>query len=201
MVVYMENQDNIGCLSEHRIALRIQLKEAYGRVLYTYTAHNKLLRRLIKRNNRIGYAQIIFSAISTGGFLGSIISNAVMATWIGGVFATVLLALSLYFKEFNLSEQITHHRRAADELWLIREEYISLLTDLIVLTDEEAIEKRDALQNKTYALYKHHPKTDLKSYIETQKALKSEEEQFFTTVEINKMLPIHLRDGESKGGR
>jgi len=201
MVVNMEIQDNIGCISEHKAALQIQLKEAYGRILYTFTAHNKLLRRLIKNNKRVKYAQIILAAISTGGFLGSIISSAVITTWIGGVFATVLLALNLYFKEFNMSEQITQHRKATDELWLIREEYISLLTDLTVLTDAEAIERRDELRNKTYELYKQNPKTDLKSYTETQKALESEEEQFFTTEELNKMLPIHLRDGERTGGQ
>ncbi|ENZ6560176.1 MULTISPECIES: hypothetical protein [Enterococcus] len=41
-------------------------------------------------------------------------------------------------------------------------------------------------------------KTNSKSYESAQKALKSEEEQFFTEEELDKMLPEHLRKKSSK---
>lgn len=47
--------------------------------------------------------------------------------------------------------------------------------------------------NKTHEAYKNAPKTNSKSYESAQKALKSEEEQFFTEEELDKMLPEHLR--------
>lgn len=40
---------------------------------------------------------------------------------------------------------------------------------------------------------KKTPKTNSKSYTEAQKALKNEEEQFFTNEELNQMSPSHLR--------
>lgn len=180
--------------SHYRDCLLVQLKEAYGRVVYTYTTHLKMMNRLVKKNALIKYTQIILSAISTGGFLGSIITNEIVLTCIGGLFSTALLALNLFFKDFNLLEEIKQHRSAADNLWMVREDYISLLTDFSILSDAEIIEKRDKLQSRVFEIYKMAPKTDRKSYTEAQNALKSEEEQFFSPEEINKMLPSHLRD-------
>lgn len=180
--------------SHHRNCLLVQLKEAYGKVVYTYTTHLKMMNHLVKKNSLIKYTQIILSAISTGGFLGSIITNEIVLTCIGGLFSTALLALNLFFKDFNLLEEIKQHRSAADNLWMVREDYISLLTDFSILSEAEIIEKRDKLQSRVFEIYKMAPKTDRKSYTEAQNVLKSEEEQFFSPEEIDKMLPSHLRE-------
>jgi len=44
-------------------------------------------------------------------------------------------------------------------------------------------------------LYKVAPSTNPKSYAAAQTALKKDEEQFFETSEIDKILPEHLREG------
>lgn len=180
----------------HRDGLKVQLKEAYGRVVYTYTAHWKMVDALEKKNRRIKYAQIGLSAISTGGFIGSIITNETVLTCIGGIFSTVLLALNLYFKDFNLNTDITKHSAAANALWEIRESYISLLTDFPNIANAEICARRDELQAMTAEVYKAAPKTDAKSYTSAQKALKEEEEQFFGENELDMMLPPHLRSNK-----
>lgn len=177
----------------HRDGLQIQIKEAYGRVVYTYTAHWKMVDALIKKNRCIKYLQIALSAISTGGFIGSIITNEILLTCIGGIFSTALLALNLYFKDFNLNADITRHSAAANALWSIRESYVSLLTDFPNMSTEDICVKRDELQAQTAEVYKTAPKTDSRSYMAAQSALKNEEEQFFTTEELNHLLPEHLR--------
>lgn len=181
--------------SPHREALSTQIREAYGRIVYTYTTHLKKMNRLDKNNRYIKYTQIGLSAISTSGFLGAMITNQVFMTCIGGIFSTALLFLNLYFKDFNLIEASRQHRIASDNMWLIREQYISLLTDFDVLSESDIIIKRDELQKLTFKVYIESPKTDAKSYYDAQKALKYEEEQFFTPQEIDKMLPAHLRIG------
>ena len=179
--------------SPHKEALKTQLREAYGRIVYTYTTHLKKMNLLDKNNLLIKYAQIILSAISTGGFIGSMITNQLVLTVVGGIFSTVLLVLNLFFRDFNLVEESRQHRIASDNLWLIREQYISLLTDFEILSEDDIIAKRDDLQRLTFDVYNKSPKTDAKSYVAAQKALKSEEEQFFKPEEIDMMLPAHLR--------
>lgn len=174
--------------------LRIQIKEAYGRVVYTYTIHNKDILILRKKNSIIKYTQIILSAVSTGGIIGSIFSeNELKYKIFASVMSTALLAINLFFKDFDLKEEINSHQMASDELWLIREQYVSLLTDLPILSEKEIIQKRDDLQIKTSEVYKTSPHTSNKGYRMAQNALKNEEEQFFTNEELNQMLPTHLR--------
>ena len=67
------------------------------------------------------------------------------------------------------------------------------MTDFDVLDDNAIVSMRDSLLNETYSIYKKSPKTNSRSYSKAQKALKDNEEQFFSNEELNQMLPSHLR--------
>lgn len=178
----------------HRNNLRMQLMESYGRIVYSYTAHWKKVDSLSKKNKIIKHIQIFLSAITAGGFIGSIIVNETLFTYISGVCSTILLGITLYYKDFDLSLEITRHSSAANSLWVVREDYISLLTDFPNLSNEEICTRRNKLQKRTADVYETSPKTDPKSYASAQKALKCKEEQFFTVEELYQLLPIHLRN-------
>jgi hypothetical protein len=113
---------------------------------------------------------------------------------IGGIFSTLLLAVNLFFKDTNIVEEVKRHYSIAINLWLAREDYISLLTDFPILSSEKIVQIRDDLQARVFEIYKSSPTTDKRSYLEAQNALKKEEEQFFTPEEIDMMLPMHLRN-------
>lgn len=173
--------------------LESQIREAFGRVTYTQTCHDKRIKRLLRINEGIKIAQITISAITTGSFLLTIVSNEKIAGIIGAVLSLILLILNTYAKNFNLVEMAQKHQKASDLLWKIREEYVSLLTDFEVLEINVIMEKRDELQNRTAEVYSNSPRTDAKSYAEAQKALKTEEEQTFSEKEIDVMLPNSIR--------
>lgn len=173
--------------------LESQIREAFGRVVYTLTCHNKIVQRLLSLNNIIKVWQIVLSALTTGSFLATLLSNEVIASLVGAVISIALLILNAYTKNFDLVETAQSHQKAADALWKIREEYVSLLTDFDVLEASEIMSRRDDLQNRTAEIYAQSPRTDAKSYKEAQKALKTEEEQTFSEKEIDVMLPNSLR--------
>lgn len=178
---------------QQKHGLEVQLREAYGRVTYTYTAHLKLMNRLDQKNKCLKSVQITLSAITTGGFLGTLIFDERILTFIAGLVSAISLGLNLYFKDFKLAEESKQHQIASDKLWLIREKYIALLTDLETLSLDEIALERNQLRDETHAIYMESPKTDSKSYSEAQNALKNEEEQFFEEEELDRMLPKHLR--------
>lgn len=178
----------------YRQGLLIQIREAYGRLVYTYTTQLKQVAYLIDKHKMIKYSQIILSSISTGGILVSVISDSIIMTWVSGLVSTLLLALNLLVKESNLAEEIARHRKTAADLWSIREIYISLLTDFDILTEEQLRCWRDKLQEETALIYRNAPSTNAKSYKKAQQALKKEEEQFFRAEEIDRILPEHLRN-------
>lgn len=173
--------------------LESQIREAYGRVTYTQTCHDKKINKLLGVNENIKIVQIILSAMTTGSFLVTIISNEKVSAVIGAILSLLLLILNTYAKNFNLTEASQKHQKASDLLWKIREEYVSLLTDFEILEMDEIMIKRDELQNRTAEVYSNSPRTDSKSYAEAQKALKTEEEQTFSEKEIDVMLPNSIR--------
>ncbi|MFD1736132.1 SLATT domain-containing protein [Bacillus salitolerans] len=178
--------------------LESQIREAYGRVVYTFTCHNKIVERLLLKNNTIKIWQIILSALTFGSFLGTILSSEVIAGLIGAIISIVLLILNSYTKNFDLVETAQSHQKSADALWKIREEYVSLLTDFDLLEATVIMERRDDLLNRTAEIYAQSPKTDARSFKEAQKALKTNEEQTFSEREIDVMLPNSIRREKNK---
>ena len=173
--------------------LESQLREAYGRVTYTQTSHDKLVERLLKLDNRIRIWQIVLSAVTTGSIIATLISDENIAMILATIVSTILLVLNSYAKNFSLVEKANEHKSASDILWKIREEYVSVLVDFEELSYEKIRLKRDDLQERTHQVYLSSPRTDLKSYRSAQTALKTEEEQTFSDDEIDMMLPNSIR--------
>lgn len=146
--------------------LESQIREAYGRVTYSQTCHDKIISRLLKTNNRIKLWQIVLSAITTSGFIVTIFSKDKIASVVGAIISLILLVLNSYVKNFNLVEIAQKHKIASDCLWKIREEYVSLLTDFDILEFEVIMKRRDELQERTAEVYRSSPRTDGKSYLE-----------------------------------
>ncbi|NKC68050.1 SLATT domain-containing protein [Vagococcus fluvialis] len=185
---------------EQKEKLRTQLREAYGRVTYAYTTQLKAVDLINNKNtdmqiknNTMKVWQIILSAVSTGGILTTIIFDEKLLAFFASILSACSLGLNLYLKNFEFDKMAKIHKNTANELWFIRERYVSLLTDLDSLSIEQIKNIRDSLQVESYTIYKTAPKTDSTAYTLAQNALKDEEEQFFTNEELDKMLPQHLR--------
>jgi len=58
---------------------------------------------------------------------------------------------------------------------------------------EEVRSERDRLNQLLEEIYKGTPRTDSKAYEAAQKALKADQELFFTDSELDHMLPQRLR--------
>lgn len=179
---------------QRRDGIKQQVKEAYGKVVYTYTAHLKDANLKHSKSSIIKIAIIVLSAVSTCGLLGIILQ------WVPIVLAVVTACITLanvilssYLKAANLDGQELLHINTANRLWKIREKYLSLLTDFDELSDEKVVELRDFLTEQTSEVYSVAPLTSGKAYKLAQDALKNNEEQFFTQQELNLMLPEHLR--------
>ena len=173
--------------------LESQIREAYGKLVYTETCHNKLINRLVQKNYWIRLIQVPLSAMSATGLIYSYYSYCKISITISTLLTMILLILQLWDLIARYEENINLHKLAADKLWKIREEYISLLTDFDLLTEDVIMARRDDLQNRTYEVYCNSPRTDKDSYIEAQKALKCEEEQTFSDIEIDNLLPNSIR--------
>lgn len=173
----------------HKSKVLAQIKESHARVIYTYTAHHKMVDNLEHKKNLVKILMICLTSVSTAGFLATIIISKILLSWIGGACSALSLGLTLFIKEFDFERDIKLHKEAADALWLIREKYKSLITDFDVLSTQEIIGQRDFLINEVDNININYPKTSKSAYKKARKALKIEEEQTFNDGEVEKFLP------------
>ena len=155
-------------ISMNREKLYSQITDAAGNTLYTFSAHWNIVNRLKKQYKGIKITQIVLTALSTGGFLASLIAGLPWLSWIGGLTSAIALGLNLYMLNFNVQEDIKKHTDAANDLWDIREAYKSLLVDFDGLSDETIQRKRDELIAAVGKVNKTYPGTDEKSFAKAQ---------------------------------
>lgn len=180
---------------QSRKTLEGQLRECFGRVVYSHKTHEKCADILLERWSRIKLTQIILSAMSAAGFIASVFENG-KAGAIAGVFiSSTLLAVNAYTKNYDLGALAQKHKQTANGLWLIRERYLSLITDLVM--GEKPIERlqseRDSLLAQLHEVYSGSPPTTGDAYAKAQQALKVKEDLTFAEEEIDAFLPKELK--------
>ena len=196
----MEHHSQTNDTPDSRAILEGQLRECFGRVVYSHKTHEKCADILLSRLSTIKLSQIILSALTTGGFIAAVFGTGKIGALIGVLFSTALLILNAYTKDYDLGELSQKHRQAGTDLWIIREKYLSLITDLRM--DEKPIEtlqkERDELLEALHSVYSGAPSTTYKAYRKAQKALKQLEDMTFSEKEIDAFLPRELKSGEQR---
>jgi hypothetical protein len=182
--------------ADSRGILEGQLRECFGRVVYTHKTHEKCADLLIKRLSRIKLWQIILSAITTAGFIGAAFGAGKIGALLGVLVSTALLAINSYTKNYDLGELAQKHRQAGADLWIIREKYLSLITDLKMGEKPiESLQERDALLDELHTVYAGAPSTTYEAYRKAQEALQTLGDMTFSDEEIDAFLPKELKRG------
>jgi hypothetical protein len=180
-----------------RAILEGQLRECFGRVVYSHKTHEKCADILLSRLSQIKLWQIILSAVTTGGFIAAVFGAGKIGALVGILVSAMLLVLNAYTKNYDLGELAQKHRQAAADLWLMREKYLSLITDLRM--GEKPIEvlqtERDDLLEELHSAYSGAPSTTYQAYRKAQEALKRLEDMTFSDAEIDAFLPKELKKG------
>lgn len=180
--------------------LESQIRECFGRVVWTHKTQEKCADILFELNSRFKLAQIILSAITTTGILASLFIDAKWVKIVSALVSFSLVCINAYLKQYHLGEIAQRHAESAVDIWDIRESYFSLLTDLRLdpnVDIDDIKTRRDELQNRLKEIYKCSPRTISKAYAKATKALKECEEMTFSDEEIDKFLPKQLRKSVS----
>jgi hypothetical protein len=140
------------------------------------------------------------SALTTGGILSTFFGSGDIGAGIGVVLSTVLLVLNAYTKDYDMGEIAQKHKQAASDLWIIREEFLSLLTDIRIgdVSLDKIRERRDTLTKELHAAYTGSPCTNYRGYKKAQEALQKLEDMTFSNAEIDAFLPQELKRGNNK---
>lgn len=175
--------------------LEDQIRECFGRVVYTHKTHEKMAEDCASAFRRYKRWQIGVSAVTASSALSTMLTDSPYLKLATAALSILSIWMAGYLKNFDPGGSAQKHRDAASSLWAIRESYLSLLTDLRMksISEEEGTKRRDAIQTKLAAIYKGAPQTSAKAYAAAQVALKQNEEYTFSGAEIDKFVPELLR--------
>ncbi len=182
-------------MNEQKYIIESQIRELYGRVVYTHKTHEKCADVLKERNDCLKFFEILLSAATTTSILIVVLGDGKAFQFVAALCSTILLAITLYSKDFNLLAIAEKHKQAALNILEIRENLLSLLVDIRIGNEDikQLQQRRDELNEQLINTYRGAPKTINKAYQIASEALKKNEEFTFTDAEIDKFLPECLR--------
>jgi HPt (histidine-containing phosphotransfer) domain-containing protein len=176
-----------------QLTLLDHLRMTFGNVVSRHYAHANLARSRARSSRWLRGAQallmvgVAYTAMSVafGGGAGLAVACAILAA-----LALVVLLVQLSF-DFDASAQA--HATCASRLWLIREEYRALLSDLAdgALELDGARRGRDALMRDLHDIYGNAPALEHHAYQTAERA--AAEEKALTDEQINVFLPKSLQ--------
>lgn len=183
-----EKTDNLSILES-------QIRELFGRTVYSHKVHEKSADIYLRRLKRIKLGQIILTALTTGSIVIALFGEGKEKTIVAAILSTILLIFTAYNKEYDLGSIAQKHSETASKIWDVRESYLSLLADIGTeqISLKNVREEREKLQEKLKAIYESAPRTDNKAYAMAQKALKIKEDLTFSDDEIDVFLPKLLQ--------
>lgn len=176
-------------------ALAGQVRECFGRVIYSHKTHEKQGDLCAGVLRRFKIAQIVLAALTTSGVFGIILTEDFWLKIATAIVSLLSLFVTGYMKGFDPGATAQKHRDTAADLWAIRESYLSLITDIAAgaVTEADARSRRDELQDALASIYKSAPGTTAKAYGKAQEGLQQLEDYTFNPGEIDKFLPTSLR--------
>lgn len=182
--------------------LLAQVREAFGRVVYSHKTHEKQADMCFRKYRWQQAVLVTLTAISSGTFLVSVLGVAVspkVGSLVTSFIALLVTGITLATKTFNFADEADAHRATASRLWDVRESYLSLIADLMsrTVSGSDARTRRDELQEAARSAYADAPRTTSKAFKKASDGLQNNEEMTFTSLEIDLFLPNALRLNES----
>jgi hypothetical protein len=182
-------------------ALRSNLRESFGRVVYSHKTQEKAREIEARRSVIVKWINIVLITATSGTLLSTVITNERALLYTSAGISAAALAFTVFQFSFNPEGAAARHRDTARELWFVRERYLNLLTDMEGgLGLVETAGERDKLTSELRHIYGHAPDTSSRAYKSAQRALKVEEEMTFSEEELDDLLPQALRIGRRATG-
>ncbi|GAA1997058.1 SLATT domain-containing protein [Brevibacterium samyangense] len=195
--------DERAAAPERDAYLLAQVRESFGRVVYTHKTHEKQADICFAKHRWQQGVLIGLTGVSSGTFLATVVGllgDSGLTSLANSSIALLVTWFSLGAKTFRFADESESHRIIASRLWGIRESYISLIADLMsgAVSDDEGRRRRDVLQEATRDSYSGAPRTSSRAFARAKNGLKDNEEMTFTSQEIDLFLPTELRLGEGE---
>jgi hypothetical protein len=182
-----------------QLTLLDHLRFTFGHVVHRYKAHTQSAERLARLTWQIRIVELAL----LGGTAASATAAVLAVNGPFAMLAAALAGLSLITRAVSLAlhleSRLGGHRWCAARLWLIREKYYALLSELVDgrIDLDAARERRDMLMTELHAVYEHAPLLGRWAYRTARGTLQADSEVTISDEEIDRFLPPSMRKAPS----
>lgn len=171
------------------------VKEAYGKLAYSHKTQEKAKDINCCFACLVKWLNVILVGATTVSATYTFLVSPARANVVTAGLATFSLMFVIAQLSFDPEAKARAHKSCADKLWLLRENYLNLISDMAVgtITSQTAIEKRDRLTEELFKVYEDAPVAGGFAYFLARKALKVKKELTFSSKELDQLLPEALR--------
>ncbi len=172
-----------------------EIRQIFASIVWTHKIHEKQCDINSFWFNILEFCKILSSAITTSGLLTCFFIDEVALKIVTTIFSAICLFINTFYKTYNLKESRDSHKASALEFLQLRNETISLLTDIKLdrIKLEEVISQRSELLVRYHDICKRSLNTSDRAVNKASKALKKQKDNTFSDKEIDSYLPIELR--------
>lgn len=178
-----------------QVTLLDHIRLSFGGVVHSYKAHSELARRLTQRLWQLRAVELGLLAGALAASLAGILQGDSRYVVLSAVLVGLALVLFTFYVAAGIESRIYAHRWCASRLWLVREKYRALLSEMRdgTISIETLRDRRDQLLLELHAIAEHAPLVDRPAYQSAREALSAASESAFTDEEIDRFLPASLR--------
>jgi hypothetical protein len=180
------------------VTLLDHLRLGFADVVRAHGAHAGTAERMARRSWQIRIAELTLLVATAAVALVAALRTGDTAATLAAALAALALAGYATAVALDFDARILAHRWAAVRLWLIREQYRALLSELTdgAIEIAAARSRRDALMRELHDVYAHAPLIDRHAGRLARQTLSSPEETAPADEEIDRFLPLSLRKGQ-----
>ncbi|MDA0246173.1 MAG: SLATT domain-containing protein [Chloroflexi bacterium] len=185
-------------MSEEQKRLLSIVLEIYGRLVWTHKTHEKQRELDTRKIKRDKWINVILMGLSASGILVSIPLQTVWASSLATLFAFISFGFAIYQISFEGEADILLQRQASKMLLIERDKLLTFIERVMVPdADIEVLRANfDKTVERLGQLYASLPDTTMSAYVLASEGLKKNEEFTFSSEEIDKLLPVELRQAK-----
>ena len=181
-------------LEQYQILLDV-VRQQYASVVWTHKIQEKQADIYFKSYNRLETINIIFASITSCGIISTIFCEELYAK-IGTMFCSlVTLAITAYYKSFDLKSIGYRNKSTANELLVIRNKLLRIIADIHIhrKSYQEIEADFSRVMESLDHLYINAAQTTENAVKIAMKGLSDREEYTYSNEEIDRFLPPMLR--------
>ena len=177
------------------------VRQQFASVVWAHKIQEKQAEIYANNYNWCEFANILSASLTSCGIIGCFFREGMPLKIATAILSFITIFCASYIKSFDFKQQSADNKRAANELVVIRNKMLQVITDLHMMErDIQDIEGDvKTITQRLNKLYVEAPATTNKAVDAAKKALLVKKDYTFNDEEIDRFLPPKLRGGIKDG--